>query len=128
VNFTLCPVDTKKNEFEQEAEEFLEKHEGYYDFKEKLGAVVSALNNDSGFMINRQELLKGYPCLRKYRYKLPGHLDKISNTKFKMKYKVKCIFLETWGLLCESPDKAEMAVMIRRVLDADGSTMDQTPM
>jgi hypothetical protein len=73
--------------FEQFVENKLVNSEEYQYYKKEMSKSVAAFYKDTNIV--GVKLLESYPMLENYRYNITDYLKKISNTKFKMNYKVK---------------------------------------
>ena len=73
--------------FKQFVETEFANNPEYQHYYAKMSSNVENLYQDNKLTV--LTLLEAYPSLKRYRYKLPDYLKKISQTKFKMNYKVK---------------------------------------
>lgn len=93
-NFKLSFTASSMNpDNENEFENYLKKYSHYRTYKEDMIAKTKRLYDNDGIAFNTSTLLRDYPVLNKknYRYNLYDYIKKISETKFKLNYKVKYI-------------------------------------
>jgi hypothetical protein len=81
----------KMASFDEHFKYYLENNDKYQDFLKEMKRKERDIQSDIPFLIPVPKLFKNYPAIRKYKGKFVEHLQKVSDTKFKMNYKVKCL-------------------------------------
>lgn len=81
----------KDKTFEQYLETSLDQNSDYQAFLNLMHQNVAFIGRDTVFGISISKLFETYPILGQYGNKLHEHVKKISQTAFKMNYKIKCV-------------------------------------
>jgi hypothetical protein len=81
----------KKASFEEHFQHYLKNDLAYQDFIKTKTNETAIFNSGLPFGIYISNLYKNFPVLRKYKKNLYEYVAKISETKFKLNYKVKCL-------------------------------------
>jgi len=72
-------------------DEYLKRHSDYRDYKDGMDAEINKLYGDFPIRFEVPNLIRDYPIFDKYRRNLFEIVKKISETKFRMDYRVKYI-------------------------------------